>query len=87
MKGETRGKRLNKKNALPTPGSVTTNLINYSDALLKLEVEFKGGGVYHYLEVEPEKWEEYKDWVLSGESSGWFVNKKIKGLYDEVKIA
>ena len=86
MASEAMNKRLNRKGALRTARSDTTNMINYSETLRRLEVEFKNGGVYHYLEVEPEKWEEYRDWVISGNSSGWFVNKKIKGFYDEEHI-
>jgi len=80
-------KRLNKKDAVHTPASDATVLINYSKALRKLEVEFTNGKVYHYLEVEEEKWEEYKSEIESGRSSGEFVNKKIKPFYDVIEIA
>ena len=76
----------NKKNKIFTPGSETTVLINYSDTLHILEVEFTGGRVYHYLDVDLSTWEEYKSIVQSGGSSGTFVNKKIKSFYDAVEI-
>ena len=78
--------RLSKKNALYTPRSSATNMINYSKSSRTLEVEYKDGDVYHYFEVEPEKWEEYRDCVLKGGSSGIFVNTEIKKHYEEMQI-
>jgi hypothetical protein len=78
-------KRLSRKNRLLTPGSETTVAINYSEASRTLEVEFKGG-VYHYLNVEPEVWEEYRSIVESGGSSGRFVNFQIKPFYETVQV-
>lgn len=78
--------RLGNKNVLFTPGSETTVMINYSDPLQILEVEFTGGRVYHYLNVGLSTWEEYKSIVKSGGSSGTFINTKIKPFYDAVEI-
>ncbi|MBD0333420.1 MAG: DUF86 domain-containing protein [Chitinophagaceae bacterium] len=78
--------RLSKRNAIITETSGTTVLINYSKEAKKLEVEFKGGRVYHYLNVEPEKWGEYRSWVKEGRSSGEFINKYIKPFYDVVEV-
>jgi hypothetical protein len=41
--------RLNIKNKLSTPESKATVYINYSEEKKILEVEFKGGKLYHYL--------------------------------------
>jgi len=81
-----KNERLSRRNAVYTPGSTATNMINYSETSLKLEVEYVDGDVYHYLEVEPEKWEEYRDWVAQGKSSGEFVNKYIKPFYEQRRI-
>lgn len=78
-------KRLSLQNHLPTPGSETTLSINYSEELNILEVEFRGG-IYHYLNVEPEVWEAYKSTVESGGSSGRFVNYEIKPFYEAVQV-
>lgn len=78
-------KRLSRKNRLLTPGSDTTVAINYSEESRTLEVEYKGG-VYHYLDVEQEVWEEYKSIVESGGSSGRFVNFRIKPVYEAVQV-
>jgi hypothetical protein len=78
-------KRLSRKNRLLTLGSETTVAINYSEESRTLEVEYNGG-VYHYLQVEPEVWEEYKSIVESGGSSGRFVNFRIKPVYEAVQV-
>jgi hypothetical protein len=79
-------KRLDKRNAIYTPASDATIMINYSKILKKLEVEFTNGKVYHYLEVENDKWQKYKSEIDKGRSSGEFVNKKIKPFYEVVEI-
>jgi len=79
------GKELHSKNKLYTPKSGTTIYIDYSEKRKILEVEFTAG-LYHYLKVEPLVWEEYKELILSGGSSGEFVNQKIKFKYAFRKI-
>jgi hypothetical protein len=79
-------KRLSRKNAIYTPRSQTTRMINYEDADHVLEVEFINDGVYQYLKVPPSVWKEYKSVVLSEGSSGGFLNTKIKPFYEPKKI-
>jgi hypothetical protein len=81
---EMKKKRLNKRNAIYTPESDTTSLINYSEDSEILEIEFTDGGVYHYKNVELDKWEEYKAWVEDGRLSGQFLTKYIKPFYLDV---
>ena len=76
-------KRLDRKNAIPTPGSQTTIAINYSEAEHILEVVFTGGKACQYMGVKPSVWEEYKQAVLTGGSSGTFVNTRIKPEYPD----
>lgn len=76
-----KSKRFNSANKLYTPASQSTNYIDYSVKHKKLEVEFTGGKAYHYFDVEPHIWEEYKSTVLSGGSSGEYVNFTIKPNY------
>ena len=76
-------KRLDKKTAVYTPHSGTTVAINYSKARRILEVEYTGGKTYQYYKVEPEVWEEYKQTVLLGGSSGIFVNTRVKPYYHD----
>ena len=80
------GKLLNSKNKLSTPGSGTTVYIDYSPSKKVLEVEFAGGNIYHYFPVEPRIWEEYREIVESGGSSGVYVNTKIKPRYEYLQI-
>lgn len=74
-------KRLNKRTAVLTPASSITTLINYSEDLQILEVEYTEDRIYHYKDVELEKWEEYKSWVEEGRSSGQFLKKYITPFY------
>lgn len=80
-------KRLPRKNAVYTPDSDTTILINYQKEKQILEVEYTGGRVYHYHRVPQEIWNEYVEIIKTGGSSGTYVNQQIKprfGDYEEV---
>jgi len=79
-------KRFYSSNKLYTPKSKSTIYIDYSATKKQLEVEFMGGKAYHYFNVEPEVWEEYKNIVLSGGSSGEYVNFIIKPKYKYKEI-
>ena len=61
-------------------------MINYSDTSHTLEVEYTGNRVYHYHEVNPLLWEEYKSVIESKGSSGKFVNTRIKPFYEDEEI-
>lgn len=80
-------KRLSRKNAVYTPASRTTHLINYEFAHHMLEVEFINGNVYHYSMVPAVVWKKYKSFVLLGKSSGDFLNKNIKPFFPCRKIS
>lgn len=79
-------RRLSRKNAIYTPTSGTTIMINYSEISHTLEVEYTGNRVYHYHEVNPLLWEEYKFVIEAGGSSGKFVNTKIKPFHEDQEI-
>ncbi|MFJ1705483.1 KTSC domain-containing protein [Kitasatospora sp. NPDC088346] len=49
----------------------------YDAAGRRLEVEYTGGSVYHYLAVPAE---EYAG-LLAAESHGTYLNREIKGRY------
>lgn len=80
-----KSRRLHTPNVVKTPNSGTTLLIDYSENRRTLEVEFINRQVYQYKKVEPEVWKEYRDVVLSGGSSGNFVNTRIKPYYPDFK--
>ena len=75
-------KGLSRKNAIYTPRSHTTRMINYENENHLLEIEFNTGKLYHYIDVPTSVWEEYKLVVLSSGSSGGFFNGRIKPYYN-----
>jgi len=72
---------LNTSNKTLTPISGTTAYIDYSNEKQILEVAFRGGHIYQYFGVDIIAWQEYKQVIDSGGSSGKFVNSKIKPIY------
>ena len=85
MPKEKTFKRLSWKNLITTPGSGTTTFINYDEDKNILEVGF-ADGIYHYFSVPLSVWEQYKEFVDLGGSSGKFVNLIIKPNYDCQKL-
>ena len=78
-----------KKNYLRTPASTATNYLNYSEKDKILEIEYKQGNIYQYLNVPMKHWLQYREAVISGDSSGVYVNKLIKEAgydYREVEV-
>jgi KTSC domain len=57
--------------------------VGYDARTRTLEVEFVGGGVYHYLGVPPREHE----LLLRAESLGTYVNKRIKPYYRFLRVA
>lgn len=53
-------------------------MVGYDAPRRRLEVQFKGGGVYAYLDVTPDEYGE----LLAAESIGEFVNAHIKPHHD-----
>jgi len=72
---------LNTSQKILTPQSGTTIYADYLEDKQILEVAFTGGKTYQYYGVDNLIWEEYKQVILSGGSSGQFVNYKIKPIY------
>lgn len=79
-------KRIHTKNRLLTPSSGTTYVVAYSAEIEILEVEFKSGKVYHYLNVPLEIWKKFKSVISSGKSAGEFVNYTIKPYFEFLEI-
>lgn len=76
-----RQRRLNSTNKIQTLLSRTTTYIDYSEEKQILEVGFFGGSVYQYKGVDSSVWDEYKQVIICGGSSGKFVNERIKPTY------
>jgi len=63
--------------------STSLDSIGYDSAEQKLEVEFKHGAVYEYLDVPAEVFEAF----LAADSKGSFFNSDIKNSYDFVRVS
>jgi hypothetical protein len=48
------------------------------DGTSKVQIKFKGGGVYEYEGIEPEVWREFEKTFQSKDSSGKFFLQHIK---------
>lgn len=57
--------------------------VGYDPRSETLEVEFKNGGVYRYLEVPEEEWRSLR----TAESKGSYLNSHIKPSYRYRKVA
>ncbi|MGI8819472.1 MAG: KTSC domain-containing protein [Chthoniobacterales bacterium] len=51
--------------------------VGYSKKLHALEIEFRHGGTYRYLEVPPQV---YRDFLRADSKAG-FYNRRIRGKY------
>jgi len=56
--------------------------IGYDSETRTLEVEFKGGSVYEYYDVEPEVYSEF----MKAPSKGRFLWNNIRDVYDYQRI-
>ena len=56
--------------------------VGYDDERALLEVEFKTGRVYHYLDVPPEVFEE----LIAADSVGGYFNEQIRRGYAAVRV-
>lgn len=63
--------------------SSSLNSVGYDAGSETLEVEFKNGGVYRYLEVPEDEWRSLR----TAESKGSYLNTHIKPSYRYRKLA
>ena len=56
--------------------------VGYSTRLNALEIEFKRGGTYRYLNVPPEVHRQ----LLAARSKAGFYNRHVRGKYDSVFV-
>ena len=64
---------------------VSTNVrsVGYDAESSTLEVEFNSGSVYEYLNVPESEYES----LMNASSKGRYLNRNIKGHYQDVRIA
>ena len=55
--------------------------VGYDPTAKRLEVEFRGGGIYHYHDVSPETHRE----LMAAKSIGGHVHGQIKGKHRATK--
>jgi hypothetical protein len=55
--------------------------IDYSPALKIIEVEFKGGDIYHYLDVKKSEWNKMIECADKKEGLGGYINQVFKEPY------
>jgi|tagenome__1003787_1003787.scaffolds.fasta_scaffold20980650_5 hypothetical protein len=63
--------------------SSSLSSVGYDAGSETLEVEFRNGGVYRYLEVPEDEWQS----LQTAESKGHFLNTHIKPSYRYRKLA
>ncbi|WP_207532544.1 KTSC domain-containing protein [Desertivirga arenae] len=80
-KAETGERLLNTDQKIITSASQTTLYVDYSVKEEILEVAYRPDKIYHYFNVKRKVWQDYKNTVEAGESSGQFVNFRIKPFY------
>jgi hypothetical protein len=56
--------------------------VGYSKRLRALEIEFKRGGTYRYLDVPAEVYRQ----LLAAESKAGFYNRYVRGKYESVYV-
>lgn len=56
--------------------------IGYSKRLHALEIEFRRGGIYRYLDVPPATYQE----LLAADSKAHFYNTNIRGKYRALRV-
>ena len=62
--------------------STSLNAVTYQDQQALLELEFKSGAVYHYLDVPPKIYGA----LLRAESKGVYFNRYIRNRFAYAKI-
>jgi hypothetical protein len=63
--------------------STSLESVGYDSTEQKLEVEFKHGDIYEYLDVPAEVF----DALLAADSKGTFFNNDIKTSYDFARVS
>jgi len=63
---------------------VSTNIrsVGYDPESSMLEVEFNSGSIYQYLDVPESDYEG----LMNAASKGRYLNRNIKGRYEDIKV-
>ena len=66
----------------PVNGSSNVLEVGHDPDANVLEVKFKGGGVYRYEDVDPDKHKA----MMAADSIGGFIHANIKGVHKHSKV-
>jgi len=67
--------------------SSSIHAVGYDPTAKTLQVQFKTGSIYEYLDVPMEVYETLMSISASGESIGKYFNQNIKNLYTYQKMS
>lgn len=72
--------------ALFTTKSQTIHRMEYSEKDKTLDIEFRTGNIYRYLNVPPRLWKIFQLYLECEGSAGSFFNEYIKSQFSSEKI-
>ena len=80
------GKRLHSKN-FRRVNSHAAFSIDYDEKKKIIEIEYKNGRIYHYLDMSKAAWNKILSFVDKGKGLGTYINQKFKKMIDEENYA
>jgi hypothetical protein len=75
------GKRLRSKNFRRVNSHAAYN-INYDEKKKIIEIEYKNGRIYHYLDMGKNDWKKLLKYADKGEGFGAYINQKFKPIFE-----
>ena len=78
---DVHGKRLRSKN-FKRVDSHAANNINYDEKKKIIEIEYKNGRIYHYLDMDKNDWKKLLKYADKGEGFGAYINQKFKPIFE-----
>jgi hypothetical protein len=63
--------------------SEAVNSIDYDPRLKIIEIEYKPGNIYHYLNMDKNTWDKFLEFADRGEGLGNYINHNFKRQVDD----
>lgn len=57
--------------------------INYYEKLKIIEIEYKTGKIYHYLNMNKKMWNKFLEFANKGKGLGTYINQDFKHMINE----
>jgi lysyl-tRNA synthetase class 2 len=70
-----------------TTKSSTIHKVDYNETDKALDIEFRSGNVYRYLDVQPRLWKIFQLYIECEGSAGSFFNEYIKNQFTSEKLS